>query len=276
MCKMTLRVPSFTLLARIHFWVTLDYLARCHLSHLTRFRHKRRHERGVGVSDSLLLRLMLLWPGLEELVLVDKAEEGVGQGRAEEELVLVDKAAEGVGQGGVEEVSAVQCGGVWLNEIHQFGFELTSLTLSLPSLSASKISSEMALMLVASACTSFTHLDLSNFICMSDPPLHEFVLRCPSLAHLSLAGAPISDACLDVIASHFLLPHIFASFSLSPVFSSHPQRCPSLAHLSLAGAPITNASLDLIPYLCPCCPPVYSVISPTPISSAAPRSPISR
>ncbi|CAI5945301.1 unnamed protein product [Closterium sp. NIES-64] len=76
---------------------SLVYLASCHLSHLTRFRHKRRH-RGVGVSDSLLLRLMLLWPRLEELVLVDKAES-VGQGRAEEELVLVDKAAEGVGQG---------------------------------------------------------------------------------------------------------------------------------------------------------------------------------
>ncbi|CAI5506384.1 unnamed protein product [Closterium sp. Naga37s-1] len=221
MCKMTLCVPSFALLARIHFWVTLDYLARCNLSHLTRFRHKRRHERGVGVSDSLLLRLMLLWPGLEE-------------------LVLVDKAAEGVGQGGVEE--ALSDTGLLM--LAAWASSLTTLTLSLSSLSASKRCSEVALMQVrvvesgvvryvrsskTCACTSLTHLDLSNFICMSDPPLHEFVSRCPSLAHLSLAGAPITDA-----------------------------------------------SLDLIPYLCPCCPPVYSVISPTPTGSAAPRSPISR
>ncbi|GJP52599.1 hypothetical protein CLOM_g11704 [Closterium sp. NIES-68] len=57
-------------------------------------------------------------------------------------------------------------------------------------------------MQVASACTGLTHLELSNFRCMSDPPLHEFVSRCPSLAHLSLAGASITDASLDLIASH--------------------------------------------------------------------------
>ncbi|CAI5506379.1 unnamed protein product, partial [Closterium sp. Naga37s-1] len=207
--------------------VTLDYLASCHLSHLTRFRHKRRHERGVGVSDSLLLRLMLLWPGLEELVLVDKAAEGVGQGRAEEAL-----------------------SDTGLLMLTAWAPSLTTLTLSLPSLSASKRCSEVALMQVASACTNLTHLDLSNFRCMSDPPLHEFVSRCPSLAHLSLAGATITDASLDLIASHcpnLLSLSIKCCRKLLEPGVSALARCSRLQSLNAALVPgVTDVSAPLL------------------------------
>ncbi|GJP45619.1 hypothetical protein CLOM_g4986 [Closterium sp. NIES-68] len=62
---------------------TLVYLSTCHLPHLTRFRHKRRHEWGMGLTDAVVMRIVRLCPNLEELLLVDKAE-GVGHGRGDE------------------------------------------------------------------------------------------------------------------------------------------------------------------------------------------------
>ncbi|CAI6008858.1 unnamed protein product [Closterium sp. NIES-65] len=323
---------------------SLVYLASCHLSHLTRFRHKRRH-RGVGVSDSLLLRLMLLWPRLEELVLVDKAES-VGQGRAEEALTdtgllmltawvssLASLNLYSPSLPSLHPSPLLPAGPFrhWSPHAHRLCYfshiplpapslssslphqtltdtgllmltawasSLTSLTLSLPSLSASKSCSEVALMQVASACTSLTHLDLSNFRCMSDPPLHEFEFvnqvishlpslrphtpvasACTSLTHLDLSNFRcMSDPPLHEFISHSpFLAH--PSFAAAPIINQcllGPSfRCPSLAHLSLAGAPITDACLDPIASHSPF-KLSYSLLHPLPHSPPFPALPLTR
>jgi hypothetical protein len=141
---------------------------------LKRLRHKRRHGGALPVADSSLLLLIGMCPLLEELHLVDKAEfDGSGDVTDIGLLALADRA-----------------------------LTLRTLKLKLALSSSAERCSEVAVMELASVCKLLTHVELSNFKRLSDPPVYELIQRCPKLVELALDGTPITDASLDLLASH--------------------------------------------------------------------------
>jgi hypothetical protein len=79
---------------------------------------------------------------------------------------------------------------------------LRTLKLKLALSSSAERCSEVAVMELASVCKLLTHVELSNFKRLSDPPVYELIQRCPKLVELTLDGTPITDASLDLLASH--------------------------------------------------------------------------
>ncbi|KAH8939466.1 hypothetical protein BDL97_15G038900 [Sphagnum fallax] len=152
---------------------TFVYMRKCKVR-LKRLRHKRRHGGALPVADSSLLLLIGMCPLLEELHLVDKAEfDGSGDVTDIGLLALADRA-----------------------------LTLRTLKLKLALSSSAERCSEVAVMELASVCKLLTHVELSNFKRLSDPPVYELIQRCPKLVELTLDGTPITDASLDLLASH--------------------------------------------------------------------------
>jgi hypothetical protein len=114
---------------------------------LKRLRHKRRHGGALPVADSSLLLLIGMCPLLEELHLVDKAEfDGSGDVTDIGLLALADRA-----------------------------LTLRTLKLKLALSSSAERCSEVAVMELASVCKLLTHVELSNFKRLSDPPVYELI-----------------------------------------------------------------------------------------------------
>eukprot|EP01018_Ginkgo_biloba_P027485 Gb_14691 [translate_table: standard] len=152
---------------------TLDVISKCNLP-LKRLRHKRRHDGGMPITDSTLLALCRIWPALEELHLVDKAGTNVSG-------ELTD---------------------VGLLALSERGSTLHTLKIKLASSGSAELCSEVALMELMSACSKTTHIELSNFKCLSDPPVSELIQRWPILTELSLEGTMITDASMELLANY--------------------------------------------------------------------------
>lgn len=152
---------------------TFSHISSCRVR-LKRLRHKRRVGWALPVTNFTLFLLISMSPMLEELHLVDKSD--------------VDDS------GGVTDIG--------LLALTERSSTLRTLKLKLASSSSSEHCSEVAVMELASSCKHLTHVELSNFKRLSDPPVYELIQRCPKLVDLTLDGTPITDASLDLLASH--------------------------------------------------------------------------
>jgi hypothetical protein len=152
---------------------TFFHISSCKVR-LKRLRHKRRVGGALPVADFTLFLLISMCPLLEELHLVDKAD--------------VDDT------GNVSDIG--------LLALTERSSTLRTLKLKLASSSSAEHCSEVAVMELASSCKHLTHVELSNFKRLSDPPVYELIQRCPKLVDLTLDGTPITDASLDLLASH--------------------------------------------------------------------------
>ncbi|MCO5603487.1 hypothetical protein L7F22_057638 [Adiantum nelumboides] len=60
--------------------------------------------------------------------------------------------------------------------------------------------SEVAIMQLANLCANLSHVELSNFKYLGDPPVYELVQKCGNITELSLDYSQISDTSLELIS----------------------------------------------------------------------------
>lgn len=152
---------------------TFLHISSCKVR-LKRLRHKRRVGGALAVTDFTLFLLINMCPLLEELHLVDKSD-------VDDTPNLTD---------------------IGLLALTERSSTLRILKLKLASSNSAEHCSEVAVMELASSCKHLTHVELSYFKRLSDPPVYELIQRCPKLVDLTLDGTPITDASLDLLASH--------------------------------------------------------------------------
>ncbi|KAG6554722.1 hypothetical protein Mapa_003741 [Marchantia paleacea] len=143
---------------------------------LKKLRHKRTLGSSMGITDASLVMITLMCPILEELNLVDKYFLHAGVENVLSDtglLVLAERAA-----------------------------TLRKLKLKLASPEVAELCSEVAVMELASLCGKLTHVELTNFKRLSDPPAYELIQRCPRLVEVGFSYTSITDATLELLAQH--------------------------------------------------------------------------
>ncbi|KAH7288149.1 hypothetical protein KP509_31G014500 [Ceratopteris richardii] len=147
---------------------TLVFMFECGIS-LQRFRHKQRQIDSFHITDTTLTLIADNCPLLKELNLVEKtiAESAVTDSGI---LHLAERAS----ALRILKLKPIQC----------------------------SIASEVAIMQLVNFCGNLSHVELSNFKHLSDPPVYELVQKCVNLMELSLDYSQISDTSLELISIH--------------------------------------------------------------------------
>ncbi|KAH9323959.1 hypothetical protein KI387_018598, partial [Taxus chinensis] len=91
---------------------------------------------------------------------------------------------------------------VGLLALSERGCTLRTLKIKLASSGSALLCSEVAIMELISACTNVTQIELSNFKCLSDPPVYEIIQRGLLLTDLSLESSMITDAAMEHLANY--------------------------------------------------------------------------
>lgn len=171
-CMVARHCPSLRELSAYNLTMeTLHYIFNCNIS-LKRFCHKQRQGGSLHVTDATLSLISGKCPLLEELHLVDKTV-------ADGPLVVTDSG---------------------LLELAARAPTLRILKLKLANWSS--MASEVAIMQLANSCGNLKQVEFSNFRHLGDPPIYEFVQKCPNLTELTLECSPMTDTSLELIANH--------------------------------------------------------------------------
>ncbi|KAI5068169.1 hypothetical protein GOP47_0016514, partial [Adiantum capillus-veneris] len=145
---------------------TLIFIFECGIS-LQRFRHKERQSGSFHISDAALTLIAEKCPLLKELHLVDKTTT---------DSVVTD---------------------LGLLNLAERASTLRILKLKPTQCSTA---SEVAIMQLANFCANLSHVELSNFKHLGDPPVYELVQKCINITELSLDYSQISDTSLELIS----------------------------------------------------------------------------
>ncbi|KAL3696188.1 hypothetical protein R1sor_010264 [Riccia sorocarpa] len=192
---------------------TLSYLRR-HSIQLRKLRHKKTQRLSLGITDASLDMITGMCPCLEELSLVDKSDALP----VSDQDLLTDS--------GVLVLATIAP-------------TLRKLKLKLAGPEVALVCSEVAVMELASLCAKLTHVDLTNFRRLSDPPAYELIqVTSRGLKALGLCGT------LEGLNLAQIGPGLW-----EPAISSICSGNPNLKSLVLSFARLTDKALRSISVL---------------------------